>query len=345
MNVEEIKNVCAMGTGAMGSGTALSFAMGGLNVWLCGRSQKSIDGAMENIHAALATFRKHKLIKKSDIPVILGRIKTTTSRKEAAVGADLVIESVDEDLKLKQEIFAELDQICPSHTIFATNTSGLSPTKIAEAIGDKRKKQFVVIHYWNPPWLMPLVEIVPGHHTSPATVKIACQLMQKIGKVPVSLKREAPGFIGNRLQLALLREALHIVAKGIASAKEVDKVLQLTLGLRLPVTGILQSVALGGPHIFEKIFGYLAHELCNETGVPALLQKAVAEGKNGAETKNNIFPWSARELTSKKEQRVRVIIKHIHGDLTRRRNSTNQVARPSQTVRARDGAAQKLARL
>jgi 3-hydroxybutyryl-CoA dehydrogenase len=158
-------------------------------------------------------------------------------------------------------------------TIFATNTSGLSPTAIAEAI--ERKDKFVVAHFWNPPHLMPLVEVVPAKHTSQETVDITWQLMEKIGKKPVALKREALGFIGNRLQLALLREALYIVESGIATQEAVDTTVKYSLGRRLSVTGPLESADLGGLDIFYNISNYLMADLCNDIGVSSLLKDAV----------------------------------------------------------------------
>lgn len=299
----------------MGAATALCFAMAGYDVRLYDITDASVEAGMKSMHAALQAYQQHHLIQKSDEPAILGRIKTTTQLEEAAKGADFVIESIVEILETKQKVFAALDKICPPHTIFATNTSGLSPTKIAEAIG--RKDKFVVTHFWNPPHLIPLVEIVPGKHTSQETRDIAYRLMLKIGKKPVALEREVPGFVGNRLQVALLREALYIVAEGIASAEDVDAVVELTLGRRLAVTGPLKSADLGGLDIFKNIFGYLGPDLCNDTGVPNLLKQAVDAGHLGAKTGEGLYPWSVDALNALKERRVDELFRHLENDKKR----------------------------
>jgi 3-hydroxybutyryl-CoA dehydrogenase len=325
MAVEGIKNICAVGAGAMGSGTALCFAMAGLNVRLYDLTEASVESGKRNIQSVLETYLGHNFIQKSDIPVIMGRIKTTTTLEEAAAGADLVIESIVENLETKRKVFAALDKICPPHAIFATNTSGLSPTKIAEAV--ERKDKFVVTHFWNPPYLIPLVEVVPGQHTSQETMDIACRLMKKIGKKPVPLKREALGFVGNRLQLALLREALHIVASGIASAEDVDTVIEYSLGRRLSETGPLKSADLGGLDVFRNIFGYLGTDLCNDAGIPPILEKAVAEGKLGAKTGAGLYPWPAEKLAAIRERRERELIRHLEKDL-----SPNEVDRAKRRV-------------
>ena len=199
----------------MGHGTAVMFAKAGYNVRMYGRSTESIEKGFKGVRAALQTYLAHQLITETDMPAILARIKGVTSLEEAAENADFVIESVAEVLEVKHSVFAKLDKLCPAHTIFATNTSGLSPSDVAEAV--TRKDKIVVAHFWNPPHLVPLVEVVPGKHTAPETVEITWQLMELIGKKPVALKKEALGFIGNRLQLALLREALYIVEQGIAT--------------------------------------------------------------------------------------------------------------------------------
>jgi 3-hydroxybutyryl-CoA dehydrogenase len=303
VTIERIQNICAIGAGAMGAGTALCFAIAGYAVTLYDINDASLENGMKNMREALAA---------TDIPTILARIQTTTTLETAAQNADFVIESIVEILAVKQNLFATLDKLCPAHTIFATNTSGLSPTAIAESIN--RKDKFIVTHFWNPPHLIPLVEVVPGQHTSQATVDTAFALMLKIGKKPVALARESLGFVGNRLQVALLREALHIVAEGIASAADVDTVVELTLGRRLAVTGPLKSADLGGLDIFKNIFGYLGADLCNAPHTPALLEQTVAAGHLGAKTGEGFYPWPTDQLAAIRAERVEELFRHLKND-------------------------------
>ena len=303
MRLENIKNICNLGTGTMGFGTALTFAMAGYNVRMFGRSEASIERGFASIKAALDTYCRHQLIKESEIPSILERIKGVTTLEEAAVNADFVIESVAELLSVKQEVFAKMETLCATDTVFATNTSGLSPTAIAEVL--ERKERFVVAHFWNPPHLLPLVEVVPGRHTAPETVDLTWQLMEKIGKKPVALKREALGFIGNRLQLALLREALYIVESGIATQEAVDTTVRYSLGRRLGVTGPLETADLGGLDIFRNISSYLMRDLCNSPEISPLLQAAVDKGNLGAKTGSGLYNWTADSLAKIKQTRKR----------------------------------------
>ncbi|MBM4270706.1 MAG: 3-hydroxyacyl-CoA dehydrogenase family protein [Deltaproteobacteria bacterium] len=312
MQLKDIKNVCNLGTGTMGFGTALTFALAGYTVRMFGRSDMSIERSFKNIRAALETYREHDLIKEAAIAEILGRITGVTTLEAAAADADFVIESIAEDLAIKRQVFAQVEKLCRENTILATNTSGLSPTAIAEVL--ERKDKFVVAHFWNPPYLMPLVEVVPGKFTSQETVDITWKLMEKIGKKPVALKREALGFIGNRLQLALLREALYIVEAGIATPKAVDTTMKYSLGRRLSTTGPLESADMGGLDIFYNIASYLLKDLCNSPEVPPRLKQAVAKGSLGAKTGSGLYDWTPEDLAKIKKTRENILIEWLKKD-------------------------------
>lgn len=308
----EIRNICNLGTGTMGFGTALVFAAAGFNVRMFGRSHESVDRGLRNIGAGLRALLQHDFLSEDDIPEITGRIRGVTSLEEASEEADFVIESVPEDLELKRNLFASMDRLCPTRTIFATNTSGLSPTAIAEKID--RKEKFLVTHFWNPPHLIPLVEIVPCEQTSTETLAAAEKLMLQAGKKPVVLKREAPGFIGNRLQLALLREAFHIVESGIAEPEEVDATVRYSLGRRLGVTGPLESADLGGLDVFLSISDYLNKDLCAAPGVSPLLRDTVARGAMGAKTGTGLYEWTPESLAKIREARERELLEWMRKD-------------------------------
>ena len=312
MKTESIKNICNLGTGTMGHGTALMFATAGYKVAMYGPNDGEVEKGFTGIKNGLETYCKHGLIKEEDIPAIMGRIKGVTTLEEAAAGADFVIESVPEVLTIKQKVFSEMEKLCPPTTIFATNTSGLSPTAIAEAL--THKERFVVAHFWNPPHLVPLVEVVPGKHTSQETVQTTWELMKKIGKKPEALKREALGFIGNRLQLALLREALYIVESGIATEEAVDTTVKYSLGRRLSTTGPLESADLGGLDIFYNISTYLMRDLCNDTGVSPILKKAMDNGTLGAKTGTGLYDWTPAGLARIKKIREDNLLEWLQKD-------------------------------
>lgn len=296
----------------MGAGTALAFAMAGFTVRMYGRSDASIDRGFQSINRSLSVIAGHHLIAAEEISEILDRIRGVTSLAEAACEADFVIESVAEDLNVKRELFARLDRLCPPHTIFATDTSGLSPTAIAEAID--RKHKFVVAHFWNPPHLLPLVEVVPGKQTSAETLDVTLQLMELIGKKPIALLREAPGFIGNRLQFALLREAQYIVEQGIATKEAVDAVVRCSLGRRLGVTGPLESADLGGLDVFHKISQYLLPDLCSTAEVSPLMAEPVGRGALGAKTGSGFYDWTPEALADLRKKREEVLVEWLKKD-------------------------------
>lgn len=326
--VNAINDVLALGAGAMGAGTALAFAMSGRNVYLWARreggpddpkKEGSLYGGMESIHTALDAYRQNNVIQDTDIPQILKRIHpihSETDFEKAARRADLVIESIAEDLSVKQGYFSRLDKLCPPHTLFATNTSSLGPTDIASVID--RKDRFIVTHFWNPPHLIPLVEVVPGQQTSQETTDIAYHLIKNIGKEPVLVTREVPGFIGNRLQIALLREALHLYEEGVASAADIDKVARMTLGRRLAETGPIESSELGGYDIFHSIFERTGADLCNHPGVPPAIQRAVASGKIGAKAGQGIYEWTSVRKAEVMGRRVAALFRHLAEDVARR---------------------------
>lgn len=314
MKLEEIRNICILGTGTMGYGTALMFAMAGYQVKMFGRSDASTERGFNSIKGALKTYCDHDLIELSQLEQILGRIHGVTTLVEAAADADFVIESVAEKLEVKQDVFRQMEKLCGPDTIFATNTSGLSPSAIAEAI--ERKDKFVVAHFWNPPHLMPLVEVVPGKYTSQETIDITWQLMEKIGKKPVALKREALGFIGNRLQMALLREALYIVEAGIATKEAVDTTMKYSLGRRLSTTGPLESADLGGLDIFYNISSYLLTDLCNSTETSSLLKDAMDKGNLGPKTGSGLYDWNKESVEKIKKVRENVLLEWLQKDKT-----------------------------
>ena len=312
MRMEDVRTICNLGTGTMGFGTALMFAMHGYDVRMFGRSEASLDRGFKSIKQALETYLRHGLVREEEIPEILGRVRGVNTLEQAASGADFVIESIAEVLEAKREVFARLEKICAPDVIFATNTSGLSPSDVAQVL--ERRDRFVVAHFWNPPHLVPLVEIVPGKYTSSETVHLTWKLMEKIGKKPVALKREALGFIGNRLQLALLREALYIVESGIATQEAVDTTMKYSLGRRLGATGPLESTDLGGLDIFYNISEYLMKDLCSSREVSCSLKNSVAKGNLGSKTGCGFYEWTPESLAKIRKERENLLIDWLKKD-------------------------------
>jgi len=308
----EVKKICCLGTGTMGPGIAFSFALAGHSVQIYGRTPAKIELALKRIGDIADTFLANGLVNPDDIPRITGRINGVTNLREAVADADFVIESIVEDLAVKRRFFAEIEEYCTKNTVLASNTSGLSPTAIAADL--KHSERFVVTHFWNPPHLMPLVEVVPGAKTAAATVDFASQLLEQAGKKPVVLNREILGFIGNRLQFAMLREALALVESGVASKEAVDATVKYALGRRLATTGPLESADLGGLDVFYSISDYLIKDLCSSPEVPTLLRETVESGKLGAKSGSGFYEWDAERLRKIIRQRENNLLEWLKKD-------------------------------
>jgi 3-hydroxybutyryl-CoA dehydrogenase len=289
MAIMNLKTICCLGTGTMGSGIAVVFAMAGYDVHMFGRSEESIKKGFLSIESILKSYAEYGLISLDQISELTDRIKGATSLNEAAKGADFVIEAVSEDLDVKQNIFSVLDTLCQPQTIFATSTSGISPSLIAEAIN--RKDRFIAAHFLNPPHLMSLVEVIPGKFTSTNTIDITLQLLKELGKTPVLLEKDTPGFIVNRLQMALMREALSMIEQGVTSVESIDTTIK-HLSRRYSATGLLEGADLGGLDVFYNIADYLMKDLCNSTNIPASLVEAKETGNLGAKTGQGFYNWT-----------------------------------------------------
>ena len=289
-----IHTIGNLGTGTMGCGTALQFAMAGYDVHLIGRSQDSLDVAMARIHDDAEELFANGLMRDGDtVDTVVERITAYGDTAAGVADVAFIIESIVEDLEVKREVWHDVEQHAPNDTIFATNTSGLSPSAIQSAL--ERPERFVVAHFWNPVHLMPLVEVVPGESTAPEVVETTYELMQAIGKKAVKLNRESLGFVGNRMQLALLREALAIIREGIADADAVDTVVKYSLGRRWNVLGPIASIDLGGLDTFRNVSEYLYADLDAGQGPDPLLAEKVAAGNLGAKTGQGFYPWSGEK--------------------------------------------------
>lgn len=229
MELTGIKEIANIGAGTMGHAIALQFAMNGYNVKVYDREQTGLQRGKELISHDLKTFVDAGMVTEKP-EKILSRLTYTTNLTDACQNADFVIESIVENEEIKKSVWTEIEKIVKESAILATNTSGLSPTALQSVL--QHPERFVVAHFWNPAQLMPLVEVVPGKNTSQETVNVTVELMNKIGKHAVPLKKEALGFVGNRIQLAVLREAFHIIDQGIASPEAVDDIVKYSLGRR-----------------------------------------------------------------------------------------------------------------
>ena len=290
MEVDDIQHIGVVGAGLMGHGIALQFALGGYDVHLNDVSDDGLNRALENVKTTLGMLQGMGLVDDAGAAEVPARLHTSTSLEETVSGADFIVEAVFEDLPLKQSVFAELDRLSPERTILSSNTSSFMSSQLAPATN--RPDRVVVANWWNPPYLLPLIEIVRGPETSDHTIETTRYLFTKLGKRPVVLQKESLGFIGNRMQFALLREAISIVENGIASAEDVDLVVKNSFGRRLSVAGPFEVFDLAGWDTIAAIIGQLFPDLETSRKTPALIEALLKRGDLGVKSGQGFYPWS-----------------------------------------------------
>jgi 3-hydroxypropionate dehydrogenase (NADP+) len=241
--INEFERVACIGSGLIGQGWASLLAINGYEVVLNDLSEEKLEEAISRVSHHIDVLVDAGL--GSEPEVAKNRISTKMSLEQALENVDLVIESVYENLEVKRLLFEEMDKIAPENVIFTSSTSGYMMTDIARDM-KHHPERAIVAHPWNPVHLIPLVELSPGTKTSKKTVETAYKIMEDIGRVPVVLKKEVPGFIANRISVALWREALDLVDQGVASVEDVDKAIKAGPGIRWAIMGPYLTYHLGG---------------------------------------------------------------------------------------------------
>ncbi len=250
----DIKNVACVGSGLIGQGWATLFAAAGYGVTMQDLSDGKLKSAVAQVHLNLRHLADNGRLQTETAASAYKLIRTTLSLAEAVNDSDYVLESVPDNYRVKKTVFKEMDALAPPDTILASSSSGLLMSEIQTAV--TRPERCVLVHPFLPVHLLPLVEVVGGEQTVPETVEITCRLMEKIGKAPVRLKKEVSGYIVNRLQAAILREAIDLVASGVASAEEVDQAFCTGMGMRDPFIGPLLRAHLAGDGIESFVEHY-----------------------------------------------------------------------------------------
>jgi 3-hydroxybutyryl-CoA dehydrogenase len=290
MKFEDVRRVAIVGAGTMGSGFAMCYAQAGFEVALYSKTSAGLERSLNRIDNSQQVFVEEGLVSAEEAEAARRRISTTTRLDEAMAGVQFMLESVPENLDLKQDLFRQMSALCSADTILTTNTSGLSITAIASAC--ENPERVGGQHWANPPEIVPLVEVIRGEQTSDNTVDVIYRVTEKLGKMPVVVEKEVPGFASNRLQYALLREALHLVQEGVVSAEDVDRTLKNGVGFRYPWLGQLETVDLGGLDVFHAISQYLFPELSTMQTTPEFFDRLAEAGKYGIKTGEGFFKYA-----------------------------------------------------
>ena len=294
------------GVGQMGTGLVTCFKRAGYRVLAWDHDQEKLS-TLEQRVGELESWLDQQIGPSSQEG---GRIQAQGSPSSLDEEVDVIIECIAEDLADKANLLRQFTLSSERGAIFLTTTSGLSITELGRRSGCSRL--LVGAHFWNPPHLMPLVEVIRGQDTPVEVIDQVCLLTESIGKLPVRVAQDVPGFIGNRLVHALWREAIHIVETGIATPEEVDLVAKLTLGLRLSAMGPLENMDLVGLDLVEKIHRYLLADLAGNTSPSKYIRSSVKEGRLGVKSGQGFYDWGSRSAADLTQKRDLHIIKQIN---------------------------------
>lgn len=302
-------SICVLGAGLMGVGIATHFARFGHDIWLYDTDSSriaEINLIASGIVDELIATEQFALNEKASV---INRLHGTTSLQDIAA-CGLLIEAIPERLELKHALYAQLEELIAPEAVIASNTSGLPPDALAEKL--VHPERLLIAHFWNPPHFIPLVEIVPGTVTKAEYLHELQQLLLSMQLEAVVLDRAAPGFVGNRLQFALLREALHIVKSGIASTEVVDQVMRASLGRRYAMVGPLEAADMTGLSTVQDICRHLLPELATGSDMMSLVADKVANGDTGLRSGQGFYRWddSRKEyIQQRREHQLRFALK------------------------------------
>ena len=298
----------------MGPGIALSLAIGGLDAVIVSRTPESADAGRHKALDQLAVLAAHGLVSADDAPVAQSRISSSADFDASVAPADIVVEAGPETIEFKHSVYRRLEAIVRPDAVLATTTSGLSINEIAAVC--KHPERIITAHYWNPPHLMRLVELVRADATADQTVADMRALLDGCGKRAVLVKKDRPGQLGNRLQHAMVREALYIVAEGIADPEDVDLAAKEGFGLRLPVYGIFDHADAVGLDLVMSIQDYVDSDLCSSSDAPASIRERVKRGDLGIKTGKGFYDWSEKDWNKVRETRDDFILHFLKSEFS-----------------------------
>jgi 3-hydroxybutyryl-CoA dehydrogenase len=285
----ETMPVAVIGAGIMGAGIAQVFAEAAYPVRLQSRKRETLEAALRRIRVNQDELIRHELLTTADVEAAHGRITVTQDLREALDGVAFVSENIPERLDLKQQLFQDMDRLTPPETILSTNTSSLPITQVAR--NTEHPRRVVGFHWFNPPHLIPLVEVIRGERTSDAAMDETYRIAQTTGKSPIRVQKDIPGFVGNRLQRALEREFFYLERIGACSGADLEVALKQGLGFRWSVVGPLEHADLAGVDTHSATVSLLFPLLSTDTAPPPLFADLVAKGRLGAKTGAGVYDY------------------------------------------------------
>jgi 3-hydroxybutyryl-CoA dehydrogenase len=315
--MQEINTVLVVGAGVMGHGFAQTFALSGFDVLLVDQSRQLLDRSRAWIRENLEFMVELDLIQPPAIEAALSKISFTSDLAGSASKADYVLEAITEDLELKKGLFKKLGTLAAADVILATNTSSYDINELANVT--QHPQRVLGTHWFHPPPITPAVEIIPAAATSQETIDQAIALMERIGKFPTMCK-SAPGFVANRIQFAMVAEALAIVEEGLASPQEVDRIVKSSFGFRLSAFGPFEIIDQAGLDTYRAIFDYLYQKLgAAQFKPPRILSDLIDQGRFGLKSEKGFYDHqdgAAEALKRKRDSRLYARLKIFKNENT-----------------------------
>lgn len=309
MKTESIQHVSVLGLGTMGHAIAQCFAAGGCQVQCYDESPAARNSLIERVRSNLEQMLQAGIYEKRALGKIENRILLCESEAEALEGTQFVTEAVIEDLDVKQELFSRIEAHVADECILASNTSSFPMTEISEQM--RLPQRAVVTHWFNPPHIVPLIEVVPGEHTTAETAQAAVELTGRIGKLPILLKRELPGFLVNRIQVAILREVCDLLDQGVASPEDIDQAIRGSIGVRFAAMGPLEVSDFSGHDIGASVFQNLVPHLCVDKKLPRTIQGLVEAGHFGVKSGRGFYKYTPDSAAARRSERDRQFLEIV----------------------------------
>ena len=307
--VAESARVAVIGLGTMGHGIAQTMALAGHTVSGYDELPAARESLVERVTGNLRQMQALGVIEPEAIDRTLERITVVETESEALTDAQFVTEAISEDLALKQEFFERLEAVVEPETIVASNTSSYPITEIAVRM--KRAERAIVTHWFNPPHIMPVVEVVPGERTSPETTDFVCNFLQAAGKTPVRLNQEITGFLVNRIQIAMYREIWDLWSRGVASPADIDRAIRGSIGPRLAALGPLAVSDYAGWDVTSRVYRNLIPELRSDQELPQCIVDLVESKRYGAKVGAGVFDYPAESLAQRLAARDETYMKLV----------------------------------
>ena len=315
MDTDSIRTVAVLGLGTMGHGIAQQFAMAGHEVRCFDQDEETRQSLLQRVQGNLLRMAKAEVVDPAGVDPALDHLVVCRTEEEAVGDSQFVTEAIVEDLVTKQELLARLESTVSRDTILASNSSSYVISESSAAM--QHPDRAILTHWFNPPHIVPVVEVVPGRQTTEQTTKTTYDLLQRIGKMAVRIDREIPGFLVNRVQIAMYREVWDLLDRGIASAAEIDRAIRGSMGFRMAALGPLRINDFAGLDVTRRVYENLLPHMRSDAEVPPLIREIVDGGGYGIKSEHGIFEYSAAERERETEERDRLylaLLKLLHGN-------------------------------